>query len=67
MDNTGAGNALLYLGRALSRGTVTPATSAAVWYIQKFSYDNNGIVNLIQTATNGDSNIWDNRAALTYV
>ena len=65
-DNSGTSNATLYIGYAYAQGTTTPATSAAVWAVKKLSYDGNGLVNLIQWATNGDSNIWDNRASLTY-
>ena len=77
-DNSGTSNSTLYIGYALfapqapvTAGVdptpVTPPTSSAVWAIQKLSYDGNGLVNLIQWATGGDSNIWDNRVGLTYV
>ena len=66
MDNTGTSNATIYIGYALAQATTTPPTSSAVWSVKKLSYDGNGVVNLIQWATGGDSNIWDNRASLVY-
>lgn len=47
------------------------ATSAAVWRIQKLSYDTSGNLIASQWAgvsggAPGESNIWDNRTSLTY-
>lgn len=65
MDYDGSGN-LIYTGWAKSVSGL--ATSAAVWAIQKNTFDGSNQQTDIQWAdgnTNED-NIWDNRASLTY-
>lgn len=44
------------------------ATSAAVWFIEKYTYDGSNRVTLHQLANGTDlaNNIWDNRASLSY-
>lgn len=58
----------IYSGLAESGNSGGPATSSAVWTIQKFTYDSNGHVTLIQWANGStlNNNIWDNRASLSY-
>ena len=66
-DYDSNGNAI-YVGIADSTNAGGPATSAAVWFIQKNTYDGNGRCILIQNANGSPkpNQIWDNRASLSY-
>lgn len=59
MDYDGSGN-LIYLGMA-QRGKLA---ADAHWIVWKHTYDASNSLTLIQTS--GRSQIWDNRASLTY-
>lgn len=62
-DYDGSGN-LIYQGWAQSLGA--PLVTGAVWAIKKFTYSTvagNSVVTLVQWATGGETNIWNNRAS----
>lgn len=53
----------IYIGIALPGS----ALSGAVWQIKKMIYDSNGNVTTVQWADSGNfSQIWNNRASLSY-
>lgn len=58
------GTSAIYLGWALPG----VATSAAMWKIQKITYDTNGLVTAIKWASGSDAfnKIWDSRAGYSY-
>ncbi len=55
---------MIYHGVALP----CSATSAAVWFIEKYTYDGSNRATLHQLADGNDlcDNIWDDRASLSY-
>lgn len=57
-------NNMIYHGVAIPGS----ATSAAVWFVEKYTYDGNNRATLHELADGNDlaDNIWDNRASLTY-
>ncbi len=62
-----AAGAIIYEGFAQSRQA--PATSAAFWAIKSYTYATvlgNVVLVSSQWALGGETNIWDNRAGLTY-
>lgn len=62
LDYVGGANPI-YIGTAISGS----ATSAAAWQIRKLTYDGSNNVTAIQYAAAGSlTQIWDNRASLTY-
>ncbi len=68
IDNSGINNQPLYVGTARAGS----AGSASAWRVQKLGYDGNGNVSAVTWANvdvNGfpsASEVWDNRASLTY-
>lgn len=64
-DYDGSGN-MIYEGWAQS--IINPATSQSVWAIRKYTYNVSNYLTNVQWAagSTSESNIWDNRASLSY-
>lgn len=57
-------------GNMIYHGIAIPgsATSAAVWFIEKYTYnaDNQATVHQLADGNDQSDNVWDNRASLSY-